>query len=321
VAAALVLGLAALAPAGAEQVLRFSSAAPPADFLARSMTVFKETLESTAPGQFTVQLYPGSTLFKQGTEITAMQRGNLDMNTMTTFEASAQIPELGFLNRAYLFRDYEHVTKVFRGPVGEEFRKKVAEVMGIQVLEPTYLGTRQLNLRKARDVKGPADLAGTKLRMPAAPEWLLLGQTLGVTPTPLGMPEVYLALKSGAIDGQENPLTITSAAKFYEVTEQVILTAHLVQPVFYALARPVWDKLTPEQRQKVQAAATAAARYNDEARLADETQVADALKARGLVVTRVDLGPFRASADRVYAAAELARPWDRKLLETVLATK
>jgi tripartite ATP-independent transporter DctP family solute receptor len=319
--ATLAAVLALAAPAPAQQVLRFSSAAPPADFLAKSMTVFKEAVEKSAPGQLTVQLHPGSVLFRQGTEIAAMQRGNLDMNTMTTFEASQQIPELGFLNRAYLFRDYDHATKVFQGPVGEEFRRKVAEVMGIQVLETTYLGTRQLNLRKAREVKGPGDLAGVKLRMPGGPEWLLLGQTLGVTPTPLGMPEVYLALKTGAIDGQENPLTITSAARFYEVTEQVVLTGHLVQPVFYAMARPVWDRLSPEQRRAVQAAATTAARWNDEARLADEKQVTDALRAKGLTITAVDPAPFRASADRVYATAELAKPWDRRLLEAAQATR
>ena len=120
--------------------------------------------------------------------------------------------------------------------------------MGVVILAPTYLGTRQVNLRAAREVKGPADLAGVKLRMPGGPDWLLLGQSLGVTPTPMGMPEVYLALQTGAIDGQENPPTIFNAAKFYEVTKQMVLTSHLVQPVFYAIAKPYWDKLSPEQR-------------------------------------------------------------------------
>ena len=95
------------------------------------------------------------------------------------------------------------------------------------------------------------------------------------------MPEVYLALKTGSIDGQENPLTIMNAAKFYEVTEQVVLTAHLVQPVFFSVAKPFWDKLTPEQKKIVEAAAQNAAKGNDDARLADEKSVADGLKAQG----------------------------------------
>src|SRR5207248_1946910 len=80
----------------------------------------------------------------------------------------------------------------------------VAQKMGIVILATTYLGTRQVSLRAVRDVKAPQDLAGVKMRMPAGPEWLLLGQAIGVTPTPMAMPEVYLALQTGSIDGQEN---------------------------------------------------------------------------------------------------------------------
>ena len=88
--------------------------------------------------------------------------------------------------------------------------------------------------------------------MPASPEWLLLGRALGVEPTPMAMSEVYVALQTGTIDGQENPLTIMYAAKFYEVTEQVVLTSHLVQPVFYAIGKPFWDKLSAAQKKSGQ---------------------------------------------------------------------
>ena len=88
--------------------------------------------------------------------------------------------------------------------------------------------------------------------MPASPEWLLLGRTFGVEPTPMGMAEVYAALQTGAIEGQENPLTIMYAAKFFEVTEQVVLTSHLVQPVFFAIGKPAWDKMTDAQKKVVQ---------------------------------------------------------------------
>jgi len=193
--------------------------------------------------------------------------------------------------------------------------------MDLVILAPTYLGTRQVNLRAVRDVKGPQDLAGVKMRMPGGPDWLLLGQSLGVTPTPMGMPEVYLALQTGAIDGQENPPTIFNAAKFYEVTKQMVITSHLVQPVFYAIAKPYWDKLSAGQKSKVQAAATQAAKWNDEQRLADEKTVIDGLAAKALTVTRPDLGPFRANADKVYAAAEAAKAWDRKMMDEVMALK
>src|SRR3954471_19426428 len=317
---AAALFLAATGAFAQKTVLRVSTAAPPPDFLSRSLGQFKAELEKSAP-EFDVQVYPGSQLFPQGTEVPALQRGNLEMSTMTTFEVAQQIPEFGVFNRAYLFRDYEHAYKTFNGPIGKRYADAVSQRMGISILVPTYLGTRQVNLRAARDVKGPQDLAGVKMRRPAGPDWLLLGQSLGVTPTPMGMPEVYLALQTGAIDGQENPPTIFNAAKFYEVTKQMVITSHLVQPVFYAIARQYYEKLSPEVRTKLQTAAMNAARWNDEQRLNDEKTVIDGLAAGRVAVSCPDLSPFRANAEKVYANAEAAKAWDRRMMEEVMALR
>jgi tripartite ATP-independent transporter DctP family solute receptor len=317
---AAVLAFAATGALAQKTVLRFSTAAPPPDFLSRSLAQFKAELEKAAP-EFEVQVYPGSQLFRQGTEVPALQRGNLEMSTMTTFEVAQQIPELGLFNRAYLFRDYDHAYKTFSGAVGKRYGEAVAQKMGLVILAPTYLGTRQVNLRAARDVKGPQDLAGVKMRMPGGPEWLLLGQAIGVTPTPMAMPEVYLALQTGSIDGQENPLTILNAAKFHEVTKQVVMTSHLVQPVFMTIAKPWFDKLSADQKKKVIDAAVSAAKWNDEQRLADEQKVVEGLAAKGLTVSRPDLAPFRANADKVYAGSDMAKAWDRKLLDEVAAVR
>jgi tripartite ATP-independent transporter DctP family solute receptor len=317
-----LVALAIAAPGGsiaADAAIRFSTAAPPTDFLAKALDQFKTAVEAANTG-VKVETYPGSVLFRQGTEVPALQRGNLEMSTMTSFEVAQQLPEYGLFNRAYLLRDYAHLRHVFDGAIGAAYRQRVADKMGIEILAVAFLGTRQVNLRVKRAVGAPEDLAGIKLRMPAGPEWLLLGKTLGVSPVPLGMPEVYLALKTGTIDGQENPLTIMSAAKLYEVTEQVVMTAHLIQPVFFAVAKPFWDKLAPEQRRVVEAAARAAAKANDDARLADETSVADAVKAKGLTVTTLDTSPFRALANKVYGESDLAKTWDQALAKRVMDT-
>lgn len=297
-------------------VVRVSTAAPPSDFLNRALDRMKADLEAANAGiQFSV--HPASTLFRQGTEVPALQRGNLEMCTMTTFEVAQQIPELGYFNRGYLFNDHAHLRRVFDGPIGDDYRKTVAARMGIEILATHYLGTRQVSLRQKRGVKGPADLAGTKLRMPAGPEWLLLGRTLGVAPIPLGMPEVYLALKTGTIDGQENPLSIFSAAKLFEVSEQVVLTSHVIQPVLFAMAKPVWDKLSPDQKKVVETAAKAAATWGDTARLDDEKTIVETIKGRGLVVETPDLKLFREAADRAYTGAEATKAWDLEGLKRV----
>src|SRR6202034_1657643 len=294
--------------------IRISTAAPPSDFLNKALEQLKADVDAANVG-LAVSVHPASTLFKQGTEVPALQRGNLEMSSMTTFEVAQQIPELGYFNRGYLLRDYDHLTRVFDGAIGEDFRKAVADKMGITIIATHYLGTRQVSLRQKRPVKTPADLAGVKMRMPAGPEWLLLGRTLGVTPVPLGMPEVYLALKTGTVDGQENPLSILNAAKFYEVTEQIVLTAHMVQPVFFNIGKPVWDKLDAGQKKVLGDACRRAAKGGDEARLGDEKAITSALKTRGLAVDTIDLAPFRDNADSVYAKSDLAKQWDTAAMQ------
>ena len=118
----------------------------------------------------------------------------------------------------------------------KEADKLVSEKMDVTILSPIYLGTRQVNLREQRNVKTPADLKGVKLRMPGSKEWLFLGEALGATATPLAFGEVYMALKTGTIDGQDNPLPTVRAAKFYEVTKQLVLTNHLVDGIFIAIS-------------------------------------------------------------------------------------
>jgi tripartite ATP-independent transporter DctP family solute receptor len=310
-----VLGSAGQVLAQAPVQIRVSTAAPPTDFLAKALDAFKADVDAASAG-IAMSVHTASTLFKQGTEVQALQRGNLEMSTMTTFEVAQQMPELGFFNRGYLFKDHAHLRRVFDGPLGEEYRKAVAEKMGIEILATHYLGTRQVSLRAKRAVKGPADLAGVKLRMPAGPEWLLLGRTLGVSPLPLGMPELYLALKTGTVDGQENPLSIFNAAKLYEVSEQVVLTSHMLQPVFFAIAKPAWAKLSAAQQTLLQDAARKAAKAGDDGRLADEASIIDAIKQRGLSVDAIDLAPFRAAADKAYVG-DAVKAWDMAWLKRV----
>jgi tripartite ATP-independent transporter DctP family solute receptor len=315
-----VAGTLANGRAGAQAAtqIRISTAAPPSDFLAKALEQLKADVEAANVG-LNVSVHPASTLFKQGTEVPALQRGNLEMSTMTTFEVAQQMPALGLFNRGYLFKDYAHMRRVFDGAIGAEYRGAVADKMGIEILATHYLGTRQVNLRQKRAVKAPADLAGVKMRMPAGPEWLLLGRTLGVNPVPLGMPEVYLALKTGTVDGQENPLSILNAAKFYEVTEQVVLASHMIQPVFFNIAKSVWDKLDGAQKKALQDASLKNAGAGSEARLADEAGIVAALKQRGLSVDTIDLAPFRAAAKQAYGGSDYAKLWDQALLDRVLA--
>jgi tripartite ATP-independent transporter DctP family solute receptor len=319
---ALGLGFAApQAVAQTKQVIRISTPAVPDDWHAKMWTVFKENLEKSAPGEFDVQIHLNATLFKQGTEPAAMARGNLEMTAASAQDISKIVPEFSIFTAGYIIRDPAHQQKVFDGPVGAEVFKPVAQKMEITPLATAYLGTRQVTLRDTKDVKTPADLKGVKLRMPASKEWLFLGEALGATPTPLAFGEVYLALKTGTIDGQDNPLPSVRAAKFFEVSKTIVLTSHLVDAVFLSFSTKAFNALKPAQQQKVKLAAEAAARYNNANRIKDEAELIDFFKAQGLKVITPDVPAFRKAVQEKYMKSEMAKTWPKGLLERINAVQ
>jgi TRAP-type transport system periplasmic protein len=322
IGAAAALGAMALpAMAQAKTVLRISTPAVPDDWHAKMWTVMKDELEKSAPGQFDTQINLNASLFKQGTEPAAMARGNLELTSMSAFDIAKIIPEFAILTTGYVIRDPEHLMKVLNGPIGEELYKAVSEKMDITVLAPLYLGTRQLNLRDVRNVRTPADLKGVKLRMPGSKEWLFLGEALGATPTPLAFGEVYLGLKTGTIDGQDNPLPTVKSAKFYEVTKQITMTNHLVDGIFISISNKLWNGLGADQKAKVKAAAQAAAKYNNDNRIADEKQMVDFFKSQGLTVTTPDLDAFRKTVQTAYLNSDYAKVWPKGMLERINNTR
>jgi tripartite ATP-independent transporter DctP family solute receptor len=320
--AAAALGASALpAMAQTKTVLRISTPAVPDDWHAKMWTVFKEQLEKTAPGEFDVQINLNATLFKQGAEPAAMARGNLELSSISAFDIAKLVPEFSIFTAGYVVRDPDQQQKIFNGPIGAELFKLVAEKMEVTPLSTVYLGTRQVNLREAKPVKIPADLKGVKLRMPGSKEWLFLGDALGATATPLAFGEVYMGLKTGTIDGQDNPLPSVRAAKFYEVTKQLVLTSHLVDGIFIAISNKSFNALTAAQKQKVTAAAQAAAAYNNENRIKEEGQLVEFFKKEGLQVVTPDVDAFRKSVQATYQASDYAKVWPKGLLDRINATK
>ncbi len=319
-AAALLSAAALPALAQTKTVLRISTPAVPDAWHAKMWTVFKDSLEKSAPGEFDVQINLNASLFKQGAEPAAMARGNLELTSMSPADIAKLVPEFSVFTAGYMLRDPAHQQKVFNGPIGKELFKTVSDKMDVTVLSTCYLGTRQVNLREARNVKTPADLKGIKLRMPGSKDWLFLGNALGATATPLAFGEVYLGLKTGTIDGQDNPLPSVRAAKFYEVTKQIVLTSHLVDSLFIAISNKAFNALNSAQKQKVSAAAQAAAAYNNDNNLQEESQLVEFFKKEGLQVTTPDVAAFRKAVQATYQNSDYAKVWPTGLVDRINAT-
>ncbi|QDZ01583.1 TRAP transporter substrate-binding protein DctP [Nitratireductor mangrovi] len=318
VAAGSALALTAFATVATAQEkigLRFSAVFSEQDIRAEMMKRFAEAIGE----DFDYQGYYGGTLFKQGTELVALQRGNLEMGNIAPQDMSNQIPAWSVLTSAYLFRDADHLRTFFESDAGKEMTQMVEDQLGVKILGPTYFGSRQVGLNLDKKISTPADMAGVKLRMPGGDAWQFLGSALGANPVPMAYAEVYTGLQTGAIDGQDNPLPNVQNMKFYEVMKQIVLTSHLVGYDLLTISLDAWNKLTPEQQEKVQAAADSAIEWSTAEHLKREEELASFMKEQGLELYKPDVDAFRAHAQKMYLESDLAKDWPDGMVDRINA--
>jgi TRAP-type C4-dicarboxylate transport system substrate-binding protein len=218
-----------------------------------------------------------------------------------------------------MFRDADHLKKVFESDVGKEMVELADSQLGIHILGPTYFGVRQVGLKPEKKINTPADMAGIKLRMPGGEAWQFLGTALGANPTPMAYAEVYTGLQTGAIDGQDNPLPNVENMKFYEVMSQIALTSHLVGFDVLAVSGTVWDGLSADQQTAFQAAADKALDWNTQEHLAREAELVEVFKQQGLDIYTPDVEAFRTHVQQAYLASDLAKSWPAGMVDKINA--
>ncbi|NOY09686.1 MAG: DctP family TRAP transporter solute-binding subunit [Spirochaetes bacterium] len=299
----------------------WSSVSVPNDAHTKAMYVFKNTLEKLTNGQVEVSIFPSGQLFTQEAAQAAIRKGTLDMVYTGPNWLAQYVPYMSMFAAAYMFKDYNHMTKTFNGPIGKKIFADIAKKTGVRPLGAFYLGTRELDLRDiGRVVRTPADMKGVKLRMPNTPTWLFMGKALGANPTPLSFTEVYLALKTGTIDGQDNPLPTDKNAKFYEVTKYIILTDHYINPIFPTINEKKWESLSPDIQAKVYKAVEAARKVCDDTNLKAESELLAFFKSKGMVIVKPDKEAFIKYAQKMYLDnKQISGSWNMKLFKEVQA--
>ncbi len=310
----LAAGVLPAAHAQGKTKLRFSCAFTEQDPRADAYKAFAASIKDS----FDLEPYWNNTLFKQGTELVALQRGNLEMCNLAPQDISKQLPAWSLMTSAYLFRDVDHMRKTFKSDVGREFIKMARDQLEIQVVTPVYFGSRHVNLKPDKTIRTPADLAGIKLRMPPGEFWQFLGESIGASPTPVAFAEVYTALQSGAIDGQDNPLVTSKLMKFYEVTTQFVLTGHVVGYDVMAVSKKAWDAMPPAQQTQFQAAAEKAMDDYTAKYIGLEKDIVEFMKSQGKKVYAPDVNAFRAYAQKKYVD-KYVQDWPKGALERINA--
>ncbi|MBY0121457.1 sialic acid TRAP transporter substrate-binding protein SiaP [Bacillus sp. S/N-304-OC-R1] len=298
--------------------LKFSTQSVPNDAHTKAIDIFKEEIEKSTNGQVKVENHNSGALYNQDSELQALMRGNLEMAYTSPPWLAELVPSVSMFTAGYMFKDYNHMTKVYNGEIGKKIFEQIAKETGVRPLGAFYLGARQINLVDNKEVKTPDDLKGVKLRMPDSPSWLFLGQALGANPTPIAFTELYMALNTGTVDGQDNPMPTVKNAKFYEVTKSLSLTNHIIDTVWPTINEKLWKEMGPELQQKIYDAIAVAQKKTDETNIQAEKELVEFFKQEGLTVTEPDLEAFSSHVlDQYLNNKEITANWDMDLFKQV----
>ena len=242
-------------------------------------------------GRVNMVIYPGAQLVQgeQTREFTAMRRGIIDMAVGSTINWSPQIVEMNIFSMPFLMPDYAALDALTQGPVGERIFELIQE-NGVVPLAWAENGFREVTNSKV-DIRTPADMAGLKMRVVGSPIYNDIFTALGANPTQMSWADAQPALTTGAVDGQENPLTIYSVLKMHELGQNhITLWRYVADPLIFAVNQDVWDTFSADDQGHVLAAAVAAGAYGVEVAraglTADDESLIEEIEGHGVTVTR-----------------------------------
>ena len=289
------------------------------DTHAKAMMEFGKYVEEASGGNIDVEVYTDAVLFTQEEEVVAVAGNDAQMSLVSASWLTTGSPWVGMFAAGYTFKSYDHMTAVLNGEIGRAAFARIGEEQGVLPLGAWYLGSRQISLSENRPIRTPEDLNGVNLRMPNSDAWLELGRALGANPTPISFSELYLALQTGVVDGQDNPLPTVESAKFYEVQSSITITNHLVDSVWPAINLEFWNSLTEAQQRVILEGVELGRKYCDETNLAREAELVEFFKSQGLSVYEADLDAFAQHVTDYYLASPTSADWDLDLLEQIRA--
>ena len=314
-AAAFALAGAAGTPASAQTEIKLGHVGEPGSLVGAVADEFAKRANERLAGKAKVVVFGSSQLGGDSDMMKKLKLGTLDLSEPSTV-LSSYVPSFGLFEMPYLVKDREHMKRI-RDQVLWPMMVPEAEKQGYRILGVWENGFRQITNNK-HPIKVPDDLKGIKLRVPQG-EWRVkMFQAYGANPSPLAFSEVFVALQTGVMDGQENPLAQIASARFNEVQKYLSMTGHVYTPS-YLIAGRSWSKFSPE----IQKALTEVGKEMQDVALKMGGDFDDDLlkkmKSSGIEVNEVDKDAFVKASEPVYKEFSTKVPEGKTLIEKSLA--
>jgi len=246
---------------------------------------FAEVVAQKSGGKLKVKPYPGGTLGGEVVIASAMQGGTIEMSMMGPGLLTGMDREFGVFDTPFLFDNYKEVDAALDGPVGKKLLDKLP-AKGLIGLSYWDHGFRILTNSK-RPIAKLEDMQGLKIRVQQIPVFIEAFNALGTNAVPMPFPELYGALESKAVDGQENPFVSVEVTKFYEVQKYASTTRHAYSPLLVLASKKFWDQLSQDERKILLDAANEVKAYERQVSRDMDAKVVDTLKSKGVVITEI----------------------------------
>jgi len=316
---ALVASLALAMPAVAAKVkINIGSTYGPDAPVHFGLVKFKELVEQRSKGDMEVLIHVGGAMGGERDVFEAMSSGGLEMGAMGSGDISIFFPKYMVFEVPYVMRDADHFWKFWNGPVGKEFNDIPLKERGVMTAGVVYRGARYLTANKP--IRTVADVKGLKIRLPENKVWIKIWETLGALPVVVAFPEVYMALKTGVAEAQENPMESIWSYKFYEAQKYLIATNHVFSACKYQISKKWFDTLNPDQQKLILGAWKDATDYANKQAVDWDKKLLTDLQAKGMTLIQPDVAAFQKAVQP--ALEELNKTvWVPGLLEKVLAVK
>jgi len=284
-----------------ERTIKFGHLNNPGHPTSLGVQKFAEIVAAKSHGKIKVQEFAASALGNELQQQSALQGGVQEMLVASTTSLNSIVKEFGLLDFPFLFANAKQADAMVDGPLGKALAAKLPE-KGVVVLGFFDLGFRNVTNSKRPITKG-SDLEGLKIRVIPNPVFLETFKTFGANPLPMPFTELYGALESKAVDGQENPFAVIASSKFYEVQKYVSGTNHVYATNPVQISKRFWDKLSPAEQKIIQEAATEAATWQRTVSREVSSKALGELTAKGMVYNDVppaELVKMRAAVRPVY---------------------
>ena len=288
--AALLASAAMVQPAAAETVLKWAHVYETSEPYHTCAVASSDQLKAATDSRYTIEVYPASSLGKEVDINEGLGLGTVDIIYTGQLFAGRAYGPIAIGGAPFMFRDYEHWDAFRNSDLFKELSDGYEDATGNHIVALTYYGNRHVTSNKP--ILKPEDMKGLKIRVPNAPLYMMFPRAVGANPTPIAFAEVYLALQQGTVDAQENPLPTIQAKKFYEVQEDINLTAHITDALLTIVGGPLWNQLSDEDKEAMTTVLQETAACATQQIIDQEAKLADWFSEQGVTVNEVDRGPF-----------------------------